>query len=71
MNIISLYMYKNNELIMSSSSGVLKYNTNSRTTTTQYGIYKCLMDYRINTIQRQLLLQEQGINYSYEIIVLS
>ena len=59
MNSISLY--KNNELLMSSSSGVLQYNTNNRNTTTQYGIYKCLIDYRINTIQRQLLLQEQGI----------
>ena len=59
MNSISLY--KNNELLMSSSSGVLQYNTNNRTTTTQYGIYKCVIDYRINTIQRQLLLQEQGV----------
>ena len=51
---------------MSSSSGVLQYNTNNRTTTTQYGIYKCVIDYRINTIQRQLLLQEQGIYYLTE-----
>ena len=50
----SISLYKNNELLMSSSSGVLQYNTNNRTTTTQYGIYKCLIDYRINTIQRQL-----------------
>ena len=57
----SISLYKNNELLMSSSSGVLQYNTNNRTTTTQYGIYKCVIDYRINTIQRQLLLQEQGI----------
>ena len=57
----SISLYKNNELLMSSSSGVLQYNTNNRTTTTQYGIYKCVIDYRINTIQRQLLLKEQGI----------
>ena len=54
----SITLYKNNELIMRTSSGALQYNT---TTSSQYGRYECTVDNRIGTIKKDLLLQEEGI----------
>ena len=53
----SITLYKNNELIMRTSSGALQYNT---TTSFQYGRYECVIDSEINTVRRDLLLQEEG-----------
>ena len=53
----SITLYKNNELIMRTSSGALQYNT---TTSSQYGRYECTVDSNIHSVQKTLLLQEEG-----------
>ena len=58
----SITLYKNNELIMRTSSGALQYNT---TTSSQYGRYQCVIDSVIHTVRKSLLLQEEGKLHFY------
>ena len=53
----SITLYKNNELIMRTSSGVLQYNT---TTSSQYGRYQCVVEKKVSNVEKNLLLQEEG-----------
>ena len=53
----SITLYKNNELIMRTSSGVLQYNT---TTSSQFGRYQCVIEKEISNVKKVLLLQEEG-----------
>ena len=56
----SITLYKNNELIMRTSSGVLQY------TASQYGTYECVVDLKIHTLWKSLLLQEEGKHSNYQ-----
>ena len=64
-------VYKNNkELISSSSSSVLLHvqqqYTSNTTNGSQYGIYKCLVDNGVMTVEEEILLREEGISSSYQ-----
>ena len=56
----SITLYKNNALIMRNSSSGVHYNTQNRTTSSQYGRYRCLIDTKVTVIEKELLLQEEG-----------
>ena len=56
----SITLYKNNELIMRTSSGVLQY------TASHYGTYEFVVDFEIHTLRKSLLLQEEGKHYNYQ-----
>ena len=57
----SITLYKNSAPIMrASSSKRVHYNTQNRTTSSQYGRYRCLIDTKITVVEKEVLLQEEG-----------
>ena len=57
----TMTLYKNNALLARTSSSGVHYNTQNRTTSSQYGKYRCLIDTKITVFVSEILLQEEGM----------
>ena len=58
----NITLYKNNALLTGTSSSGVHYNTQNRTTSSQYGKYRCLIYTKINVFVSEISLQEKGMS---------